>query len=179
MARHRSPAPKSSPYITPQGWDRLNRELDWLWRVRRPEVTQAVSEAAAMGDRSENAEYIYGKKRLREIDSRIRYLSKRLDALTVVRQRPADTSRVFFGMWLAAEDEDGRLARYRIVGADEIDPAAGWISVDSPFARAALGKGVDDAFTVATPQGEQTYVITAVWYEDDPAGATGEPASGE
>jgi transcription elongation factor GreB len=179
MARHRQSGPPSSPYITPAGWNRLNRELDWLWRVRRPEVTQAVAEAAAMGDRSENAEYIYGKKRLREIDSRIRYLSKRLDALTVVRDQPADTSRVFFGMWLEAEDADGELARYRIVGADEIDPAAGWISVDSPFARAALGKGVDDEFTVATPQRERSYVITAVWcHTDEDGGAIpGSPAS--
>lgn len=180
MARHRSPGPRSSPYITPEGWERLNRELDWLWRVRRPEVTQAVSEAAAMGDRSENAEYIYGKKRLREIDSRIRYLSKRLDALQVVRDRPADTTRVFFGMWLEAEDKAGRLGSYRIVGADEIDPNAGWISVDSPFARAALGKGVDDEFVVPTPQGEQTHIITAVWCDDgDHADTGGSPAAGD
>lgn len=165
MGRYRPPRPKSSPYITPEGWDRLNRELDWLWRVRRPQVTQAVAEAAAMGDRSENAEYIYGKKQLREIDSRIRYLSKRLDALTVVRERPADTRRVFFGVWLEVEDDAGNLARYRVVGADEIDPAAGWISVDSPFARAALGKSVDEAFTVRSPQGETDYLITAVWRE--------------
>ncbi|WP_435103445.1 transcription elongation factor GreB [Arhodomonas sp. AD133] len=165
MGRYRPPRPRSSPYITPEGWNRLNQELDWLWRVRRPEVTQAVSEAAAMGDRSENAEYIYGKKQLREIDSRIRYLSKRLDALTVVRDRPADPDRVFFGVWLDVEDEAGETARYRIVGADEIDPAAGWISVDSPFARAALGKAVDEEFTVPTPHGEVVYFILAVWQD--------------
>jgi len=165
MGRYRPPRAKSSPYITPEGWDRLNRELDWLWRVRRPEVTQAVADAAAMGDRSENAEYIYGKKQLREIDSRLRYLSKRLDALKVVRERPADTERVFFGAWLEVEDETGKQARYRIVGADEIDPAAGWISVDSPFARAALGKTVNETFTVATPRGEADYRVTAVWRE--------------
>jgi len=169
MTRDHSPGPRSSPYITPQGWDRLNRELDWLWRVRRPEVTQAVSEAAAMGDRSENAEYIYGKKRLREIDRRIRYLSQRLDALQVVRGRPDDPYRVFFGSWIDVEDDDGHSARYRIVGADEIDPDAGWISVDSPFARAALGKAAGDAFTVNAPSGEITHVIVAVW-PSDPCG---------
>ena len=162
MARHRAPGARSSPYVTPEGWDRLNKELDWLWRVRRPEVTQAVAEAAAMGDRSENAEYIYGKKRLREIDSRIRYLSKRLDGLQVVYERPQDTTRVYFGMWFSAEDDAGNAVRYRIVGPDEIDPGAGWISVDAPFARAVLGKAVDDEFTVATPQGGVDYVVTSV-----------------
>ena len=162
MARYRSSSPQPSPYVTPEGWDRLNKELDWLWRVRRPEVTQAVSEAAAMGDRSENAEYLYGKKRLGEIDRRIRYLSKRLDGLKVVRERPTDTTRVYFGMWLSAEDDAGNGVCYRIVGPDEIDPDAGWISVDSPFARAALGKAVAEEFTVATPQGPVAYVITAV-----------------
>ncbi|MCS4503061.1 Transcription elongation factor GreB [wastewater metagenome] len=165
MGRYRPPRPRSSPYITPEGWDRLNAELDWLWRERRPEVTQAVSEAAAMGDRSENAEYIYGKKQLREIDRRIRYLSKRLDALTVVRERPADRDRVFFGVWLEVEDEAGDPACFRIVGADEIDPAHGWISVDSPFARAALGKAVDEEFVVPTPHGETVYIVTAVHHE--------------
>ena len=172
MARHRAPGARSSPYVTPEGWDRLNKELDWLWRVRRPEVTQAVAEAAAMGDRSENAEYIYGKKRLREIDSRIRYLSKRLDSLQVVRDRPRDTTRVYFGMWVSVEDETGDGARYRIVGPDEIDTTAGWISVDSPFARAALGQAVGEEFTVATPQGPVAYVITDVSYPspDDRSG---------
>jgi len=164
LSRYRPPRARSSPYITAAGWNRLNRELDWLWRDRRPKVTQAVSEAAAMGDRSENAEYIYGKKQLGEIDSRIRYLSKRLDALTVVAECPNDTERVFFGAWLTVEDEAGETARYRIVGADEIDPASGWISVDSPFARAALGHGVDDEFTVATPKGTGAYCILAVSY---------------
>lgn len=168
MGRYRPPRPRSSPYITPEGWERLNAELDWLWRVRRPEVTQAVAEAAAMGDRSENAEYIYGKKQLREIDRRIRYLGKRLDALTVVRERPADRQRVFFGVWLEVEDEAGKTACYRIVGADEIDPAHGWISVDSPFARAALGKAVGDEFAVPTPHGETVHIITGVHH--DPPG---------
>ncbi|WP_440995865.1 transcription elongation factor GreB [Arhodomonas sp. SL1] len=163
MSRYRPPRKKSSPYITPEGWDRLNAELAWLWRVRRPEVTRAVAEAAAMGDRSENAEYIYGKKQLREIDRRIRYLSKRLDALQVVQRTPDDPNRVYFGSWLEVEDEAGNSARYRIVGADEIDPGTGQISVDSPFARAVLGKRVDDEFTVATRDGEMTYCITALW----------------
>lgn len=166
MSRYRPPAPKKSAYITPQGWERLSSELDWLWRVRRPEVTRSVAEAAAHGDRSENAEYIYGKKQLREIDRRVRYLSKRLDALTIVRERPSETGKVFFGVWFEVEDEDGALHRYRIVGPDEIDPTAGWISVDSPFARAALGKVVDDEFTVASPNGETTYTVVAVWHEE-------------
>jgi transcription elongation factor GreB len=141
----------------------LRRELDWLWRVRRPEVTRSVAEAAAHGDRSENAEYIYGKKQLREIDRRVRYLSKRLDALTIVRDLPADTTRVFFGVWFELEDEDGNTVLFRIVGPDEIDPSNGWISVDSPLARAALGKSVDEEFTVETPTGEVTSCVTAVW----------------
>jgi len=128
-------------------------------------VTRSVSEAAAHGDRSENAEYIYGKKQLREIDSRVRYLSKRLDSLTIVRDRPPDNGRVYFGLWFDIEDEEGAVTRFRIVGPDEIDPGAGWISVDSPLARAALGKAVDEEFTVASPSGEATYVILAVYRE--------------
>ncbi|MBA1147362.1 transcription elongation factor GreB [Ectothiorhodospiraceae bacterium WFHF3C12] len=165
MPRYRPPAPKKSPYITPEGFERLREELDWLWRVRRPEVTRSVAEAAAHGDRSENAEYIYGKKQLREIDRRVRYLSKRLDELNVVRERPRETSKVFFGVWFEVENESGETFVYRIVGPDEIEPSKGWISVDSPFARAALGKAVDDEFTLSLKAGEETYVITGVWHE--------------
>src|SRR5512136_297315 len=132
-----------SPYITPDGLKRLNEELSYLWKSKRPQVTQAVAEAAAMGDRSENAEYIYGKKQLREIDSRIRFLRKRLAELQVVDRTPADTSRIFFGAWVEVEDAEGNTHRYRIVGADESNAEKGFISIDSPVARALLGKHED------------------------------------
>src|SRR4030066_2380908 len=121
MGRNRLPPAKGSAYITPQGAQRLREELDHLWRVKRPQVTQAVSEAAAQGDRSENAEYIYGKKQLREIDQRIRFLQKRLDELVVVDRQPDDANRVFFGAWVRLENEAGKVAEYRIVGPDEFD----------------------------------------------------------
>ena len=167
MSRQRSPRSKGSPYITREGWRTLEKELEWLWRVRRPEVTQAVAEAAAMGDRSENAEYIYGKKQLREIDRRVRFLGKRLDELTVVQDLPADPERIRFGAWFRVEDEAGASAAYRVVGPDEINPETGLISVDSPMARAVLGKGVDDAVIVTLPSGPEEYLITAVWYPGD------------
>src|SRR5271169_3379296 len=122
-----------SLYITPEGRKRLSDELSYLWRVKRPQVTQAVAEAAAMGDRSENAEYIYGKKQLRQIDSRMRFLSKRLDELIVVDRVPDDTSKVFFGAWVELEDSGGNLFRYRIVGPDEFDLKKGFISIESPM----------------------------------------------
>ncbi|MGE5242274.1 MAG: transcription elongation factor GreB [Bacteroidota bacterium] len=164
MVRHRLPRPKSSPYITPDGAKRLRDELDHLWRVKRPQVTQAVSEAAAQGDRSENAEYIYGKKQLREIDRRIRFLQKRLDELVVVDRAPSDTSRVFFGAWVRLENEDGKVAEYRIVGPDEFDLEKCLISIDSPLARALLKKTVDDEIAVQLPKGRTTYVILDIRY---------------
>lgn len=148
MARWRPAQPKSSPYITLEGYERLNDELKYLWKVKRPEVTQAVKEAAAQGDRSENAEYIYGKKQLREIDRRVRYLSKRLEHIKVVDRVPDDTSRIFFGAWVTLADEDNQQRRYRIVGADEIDPAKGYISIDAPLARQLLKKQVGDEVTI-------------------------------
>lgn len=164
MGRHRSPQPKASAYITPEGAQRLRDELGHLWRVRRPQVTQAVADAAALGDRSENAEYIYGKRQLREIDRRIRFLQKRLDELVVVERRPTDTTRVFFGAWVRLEDEAGNVATYRIVGADEFDAAGGRISVDSPLARALLKKAVGDEVTVELPKGPVIYTILEVRY---------------
>src|SRR3989344_5410308 len=128
MGRNRLPPAKSSAYITPQGAQRLREELDHLWRVKRPQVTQAVSEAAAQGDRSENAEYIYGKKQLREIDRRIRFLQKRLDILVIVDRVPEDTSRIYFGAWVRLESAAGETLEYRIVGADECDLKQGLIS---------------------------------------------------
>jgi transcription elongation factor GreB len=163
--RDRTPRPPSSRYITPAGAKKLRDELDWLVTVERPRVTQAVSEAAALGDRSENADYIYGKRRLREIDRRLQFLSKRLETLVVVDTRPADLSRVAFGCWVKLEDEDGEELEYRIVGADEFDPGNGWISVDAPVARALLGKRDGDEVTVQRPKGAATYTIVGVRYE--------------
>ncbi len=164
MSRWRPPSPKSSPYITADGAERLESELKALW-VRRADVTQHLAAAAAEGDRSENAEYIYRKKELREIDRRIRYLQKRLPSLTVVRELPGNRDRVFFGAWVTLEDEDGKESTFRIVGADEIDTQQGWISVDSPMARALLKKSLDDEVTVATPSGPTTWFVIAVRYE--------------
>jgi transcription elongation factor GreB len=171
MGRNRLPQARSSAYITPQGAQRLREELDQLWRVKRPRVTQAVSEAAAQGDRSENAEYIYGKKQLREIDRRIRFLQKRLDVLKIVDRPPSDTSRVYFGARVRLESETGDIAEYRIVGPDELDPGKGHISIDSPLARALLKKTVDDEVAVALPRGRTLYTILEISYP--PADAAG------
>lgn len=135
-----------------------------MWRVERPRVTQEVTDAAAQGDRSENAEYIYGKRRLREIDRRVRFLSKRLDEVKIVNEPPTDPERVFFGAWVTVEDEDGALKTYRIVGADESDLDKGFISIDSPVARALLGKREGDEVTVRVPKGDVVYTITGVEY---------------
>jgi transcription elongation factor GreB len=164
MTRYREPTKPGSKYITPQGASRLNKELDELWKVERPRVTQAVSEAAAQGDRSENAEYTYGKKRLREIDRRVRFLRKRLDGMVIVDKPPSDPKRVFFGAWVSLESEDGTLSRHRIVGPDEFDAAPGYISMDSPLARALMKKGIDDEVTVEVPGGQRTLVIVDVEY---------------
>jgi transcription elongation factor GreB len=164
MGRYRPPQATGSKYITPEGAARLKEELDSLWRVERPRVTQAVSEAAAQGDRSENAEYTYGKRRLREIDRRVRFLRKRLEGMVVVEQPPSDPRRVFFGAWVAVETEDGVESRYRIVGPDEFDMAPGYISMDSPLGRALLGKRLDDEITAELPSGTRTFVIVAVEY---------------
>ncbi len=167
MSRWRPPSPKSSPYITADGAQRLEAELKALWE-RRAEVTQHLAAAAAEGDRSENAEYLYRKKELREVDRRIRYLQQRLPRLKVVDATPADRGRVFFGAWVTLEGEDGQESRYRIVGADEIDTRRGWISVDSPMARALLKKAVDDEVRVETPGGVVHWTIVEVHYGEDP-----------
>lgn len=164
MSRYRSPRSAGTPLITAEGAQRLRDELHELWNVRRPAVTQSVSEAAAQGDRSENAEYTYGKKMLREIDSRVRFLRKRLENLKVIDQPPADTDRIFFSATVALEDEDGEPLTLRIVGPDEIDPKRQHISIDSPMARALLGKRVDDEVVVRAPAGEKTYWVTAITY---------------
>ena len=164
MGRYRAPRPQGAKYITPEGAARLKRELDELWRVKRPAVTRAVAEAAAQGDRSENAEYIYGKKQLAEIDRRVRFLRKRLTGIRIVDQAPSDESKVFFGAWFALTGDDGGRSEYRLVGPDEIDFAPDHISVDSPLGRAVLGKGVGAEVFVRAPEGERRYEVRAVRY---------------
>lgn len=152
-------------YITRDGWLTLDRELKYLWKEERPRITQSVSEAAAQGDRSENAEYIYGKRRLREIDRRVRYLTKRLEKLTIVDPHPQQAGRVFFGAWVTVENDDGVQNTFRIVGSDEIDPAKNWISIHSPVARALIGKALDDEVTLQVPSGQVTYAILQIDYQ--------------
>ena len=153
-----------SRYATPEGARRLREELDQLWRVERPAVTRSVAESAAQGDRSENAEYTYGKRRLREIDRRVRFLRGRLDGLVVVSEAPADRTRVFFGAWVTVEEDTGEVRRHRIVGPDEFDREPGYISMDSPLGRALLGKRVGDAVDVRLPAGAVSVAITAIDY---------------
>jgi len=180
MSRFRIPPKPGSKYITAEGARRMREELDQLWKVERPKVTQAVSEAAAQGDRSENADYTYGKKRLREIDSRVRFLRKRLDGMVTVDQPPSDPNKVFFGAWVSLEAEDGRQARYRIVGPDEFDLAPDYISMDSPLGRALMRKGLDDEVTVELPGGARKFVIAAIEYVAmTKAAVSAEPLPGE
>ncbi|XOV84115.1 MAG: transcription elongation factor GreB [bacterium] len=182
MSRYRPPRPESSPYITRSGYEKLSAELTYLWKVKRPEVTRKVSEAAAQGDRSENAEYIYGKKQLREIDSRIGFLSRRLDKLTIVEHLPPDQSRIFFGAWVTLENEASEQHTYRIVGADEFDVAPAYISVDAPLARALIGRTINDEVSIepqrsskpariltqtAEPGTASHYTIINVQYKED------------
>jgi transcription elongation factor GreB len=165
MSRYRPPAAPRTALITPEGYAKLQAELDFLWHKRRPEVTKAVSEAAAMGDRSENAEYIYGKKLLREIDSRVRFLRKRLESLKAISELPSDQSRIFFGAWVSLEDaETGEVLNLRIVGPDETDAKQGWISIDAPMARALLKKQVDDEVFVERPIGKGHFFVLEINY---------------
>ncbi len=166
MTRYRKSDPPGSRYATAEGARRLREELDFLWRVHRPKITRAVAEAAAQGDRSENAEYTYGKKQLHEIDRRVRYLRRRLDGLVVVSRPPDDRSRVYFGAWVRLEDDEGQELEFRIVGPDEIDPALRHVSMDSPLARILLGRRRDDEVTVEVPGGHRSYVITGIRYEE-------------
>lgn len=165
MSRYRPPRKPGSFYITPEGYTKLRNELDYLWRTWRPQVTQSVSEAAAMGDRSENAEYIYGKKLLRQIDSRVHFLRKRLDQLTIVTTLPEDINRVYFGAWVTVEDEDGAESTWRIVGPDEFDLKKGLLSMDSPLARALMGKTLDDEITIQVNGKETCYCVTGISYQ--------------
>ncbi|MGH8253712.1 MAG: transcription elongation factor GreB [Steroidobacteraceae bacterium] len=164
MSRYRPPAPRSSKYVTPAGERRMRSELDELWRRERPRVTAAVAAAAAQGDRSENAEYTYGKRRLREIDARVRHLRKRLDGMVVVSAPPSDPQRVFFGARVTLETANGESVVYRIVGPDEFDQEPGGISMDAPLARALLGKSLDEEVSVALAGHLASYTIIGIAY---------------
>jgi transcription elongation factor GreB len=168
MSRYRPPSAPPTALITPEGYQALADELDYLWRVKRPEVTRSVSEAAAQGDRSENAEYIYGKKLLREIDRRVRFLEKRLPELRMVREMPSDPRRIFFGATVELEDlATGEALLLRIVGPDEIDPRRNWISIDAPMARALLKKTIDDEVPVERPAGKAVFLVVDVRYYEN------------
>jgi transcription elongation factor GreB len=164
MSRYRTPQTPGSKYITPEGKQRLLDEFNLLWKVKRPEVTAALAAAAAEGDRSENAEYLYRKKQLREIDSRIHFLKTRLEDLVVVGSAPSDPNRVFFGAWVRLEDETANRLEYRIVGPDEFAPEKGYISMDSPVARALMKKSAGDEVVVRRPKGDARYTIVSVSY---------------
>ncbi len=165
MSRWKPPPERSTALITRAGHDRLKAELDELWRQRRPEVVRALAAAAAEGDRSENAEYTYRKKQLGEIDRRVRYLSKRLPLLKVVDSTPRDRDTVYFGAQVTLEQlATGQSHTYRIVGPDETDARAGWISVDSPLARALLRKCEDDEIEAELPGGRARFVILGIDY---------------
>lgn len=163
MSRYRPPSAPSTAIITEAGFAALEEEQTALWKKRRV-VTAALSAAAAEGDRSENAEYIYRKKELREIDRRVRYLQKRLPALRVVKEKPSDPSKIFFGATVELQDEQGNQLVVRIVGPDEIDSARNWISIDSLMAKALLKASVDDEVTVSAPKGDTTYFVESITY---------------
>lgn len=152
--------------ITREGFNQLKAELDYLWREERPEVTKKVTWAASLGDRSENADYQYNKKRLREIDRRVRYLTKSLEQLRIVDYSPQQDGKVFFGAWVEVENDDGDLKRFRIVGYDEIFGRKDYISIDSPMARALLKKEVGDAATVETPAGPAIWYVNNIRYQE-------------
>ena len=169
MSRYRAPTPAASKYITPEGAKRLRDELYDLWHLERPRVTAAVAEAAAQGDRSENAEYTYGKKRLHEIDRRVRFLRKRLEGMTIVDIESAhgrrDPQRIHFGAWIQLEQSGAAARWYRLVGPDEFDMASEYISMDSPLGRGLLGKRPGDEITLALPGGSQSYTVVATSYQ--------------
>lgn len=166
MGRYRPPQPKASPYITAEGYAKLDAELKAIWK-RRAIVVKILAAAAAEGDRSENAEYIYRKKELREIDYRIRYLQKRLPDLKIVDNPPSNPQQVFFAAWVTLENDQGEEKTYRIVGPDEFDAKKGWISMDSPVAKALLKKHIEDEVSVKTPNGIENYYISNVYYNTD------------
>ncbi len=157
--------PRGSAYITAAGEKALRSELHQLWKVERPVVTAAVSEAAKQGDRSENGDYIYGKRRLAEIDRRVRFLGKRLDEVQVVDRPPDDQSKIFFGAWVTLETDSGEEKELRIVGPDEFDLSQGYLSMDSPLARSLLGKRIEDEVSVKVGEHVHDYCVLAIRYE--------------
>ena len=163
MGRYRPPQIMPSAYITPEGYLAMQEEVKAIW-LRRRDVVKALSEAAAEGDRSENAEYIYRKKELGGIDYRIRYLKKRMPTLTIVEPHE-NSEKVFFGAWVELEDEKGETVTYRIVGADELNPKLGYISLDSPMSKQLLGKQVDDEINLQLPSGNIFYSIISIRYK--------------
>lgn len=166
MARIRTKRPKGSLYVTREGMERIRRELYELWNIERPKIVQGIADAAAEGDRSENAEYIYGKKKLRELDRRIQYLSKRVDELKVIEDGARnDSEKVYFGAWVTVEDDDGLERTYRIVGSDEHADHPDYISMDGPVGRALLGKRLDDEVIVQRPRGELVLTIVDIRYD--------------
>ena len=168
MSRWRPASPSSTAIITRAGFERLKSELDHLWHTLRPEVVRALAAAAAEGDRSENAEYTYRKKQLGEIDRRVRYLSKRIPSLKVAEGAPAQREQVYFGARVELENvASGESLVYRIVGPDETDARQGWISIDSPMARALLKKRRDDEFEAELPGGRASFAILDVSYPED------------
>jgi len=171
MGRYRPPQPIGSKYITAEGHARLTEEHNYLWKKKRPEVTRILSAAAAEGDRSENAEYIYRKKELREIDARVRFLRKRLDDMVIVDRIPSDTDKVYFGAWVTIENEQGEEKIYRIVGPDEFNSKLGFISMDSPMGKALLGKSLDDEIKIVVETKDNrlnsSYIINEIRYKDD------------
>jgi len=164
VGRYRAPAPPKAPYITPAGYETLTQEMKDIW-VKRREVTAALAAAAAEGDRSENAEYIYRKRELAGIDRRIRYLQVRMPTLKVVRQSPADASQIFFAAWVSLLDNEQRAYEYRLVGPDEIDQDPAYISIDSPLAKALMKKGVGDEVQVVMPDASVNYLVQSIRYE--------------
>lgn len=174
MGRWRAPVKPGSPYITPQGAKSLKEELRYLWRTLRPEVVKALTAAAAEGDRSENAEYIYRKKQLGEIDRRLRYLSKRVDIMKIVDHPPADVSVIRFGAWITLQGPEHDSVSYRIVGVDETDAKQGFISIDSPVALALLGKSVGDTTAVDLPDCRTSFKVISIRYLQE--GAASPPA---
>lgn len=156
---------KKTNLVTPGGWNKLDQELKYLWREKRPQVTRAVSEAAALGDRSENAEYKEGKRELRSIDRRLRFLMKRLEELEIVHYAPSQEGKVYFGAYVELENDNEEQATYRVVGPDEIDVENNHITIDSPMARALIGKEVDDEVVVKTPSGDKIWYINNIFYK--------------
>ena len=166
MGRYRAPTKPGSKVITPEGEATLKEELHYLWKIKRPEVTKAVSAAAALGDRSENAEYIYGKKQLREIDARVRFLRKRLEDMVVVNTVPDDLSRIYFGAWVTLEDDEGHESTYRLVGPDEFDLSKGYLSIDAPLSKQLLNKRVDDDIILELKDKSICYTVCKIHYKN-------------